>query len=256
MLTEARERAEAFSERYRGRVAELDAAELAEAMQELAAIHDLGGRAGSYAMLSYSLDTADPARGALMQKARELSAAIETHLLFFDLEWNLVPDERAEELLAAPELALRRAPPAHAAPLPPAPALRAGGARAHRDERDRRLGLPAAVHRADLRARGAAAGPRRARFARGGPLAPPGPRPRAPPRGRRGGDRVAPPRPPHARLRLQHAAPGQVDQGPPARLPALARVAQPRQRGERRVGPGADRGGAGPLRPRAALVRR
>ena len=91
MLTEARERAGAFSALYRGRVAELEVAVLAEAMRELADIHDLAGRAGSYAMLSYSLDTADPARGALMQKARELSAAIETQLLFFDLEWNLVP---------------------------------------------------------------------------------------------------------------------------------------------------------------------
>ena len=105
MLAETRERATTFAERYRGRVAELDAAELAEAMTELAALHDLGGRAGSYAMLSYSLDTADAARGALMQRARELSAAIETELLFFDLEWNLAPDERAEELLAADELA-------------------------------------------------------------------------------------------------------------------------------------------------------
>jgi len=104
MLSEARERAEAFSARYRGRVAELDVAELAEAMRELAAIHDLGGRAGSYAVLSYSLDTADPGRGALMQKSRELGAAIETELLFFDLEWNLVPDERAGELLDADEL--------------------------------------------------------------------------------------------------------------------------------------------------------
>jgi len=105
MLTEARERAEAFAEHYKGRVGELDRAELAEAMRELGAIHDLAGRAGSYAMLSFSLDTADPERGARMQKARELGAAIETHLLFFDLEWNLVPDEHADELLAAPELA-------------------------------------------------------------------------------------------------------------------------------------------------------
>jgi oligoendopeptidase F len=102
MLTEARERAEAFAGRYKGRVAELDAAELAEAMRELGSIHDLGGRAGSYAMLSYSLDTADPERGARMQKTSELGASIETQLLFFDLEWNLVPDERAEELLSDP----------------------------------------------------------------------------------------------------------------------------------------------------------
>jgi oligoendopeptidase F len=105
MLNEARERAEAFSERHKGRVVELDEAGLPKAMQELAEIHDLAGRAGSYAVLSFSLDTADAARGALMQRARELGAAIETQLLFFDLEWNLVPDERAEELLAAPELA-------------------------------------------------------------------------------------------------------------------------------------------------------
>ena len=100
MLGEARDRAEAFAGRYRSRVAELEPAELAEAMRELGAIHDLAGRAGSYAVLSYSLDTADPELGALMQKARELAAAIETQLLFFDLEWNLAADERAEELLA------------------------------------------------------------------------------------------------------------------------------------------------------------
>jgi len=104
MLTEARERAEAFGARFKGRVGKLDVAELAEAMEELGAIHDLGGRAGSYAVLSFSLDTGDPERGARMQRARELGAAIETELLFFDLEWNKIPDERADELLAAPEL--------------------------------------------------------------------------------------------------------------------------------------------------------
>ena len=104
MLADARERAEAFAQRHRGAVADLGAEGLAEAMHELAAIHDLAGRAGSYAVLRFSLDTADPERGALMQKAREQGAAIETALLFFELEWNLVPDERADELLAAADL--------------------------------------------------------------------------------------------------------------------------------------------------------
>ena len=104
MLAQARDRAEVFARRHRGSVADLDETGLGDAMHELAAIHDLAGRAGSYAMLRFSLDTADPQRGALMQKARELGAAIETTLLFFELEWNLVPDERADELLAAPGL--------------------------------------------------------------------------------------------------------------------------------------------------------
>jgi oligoendopeptidase F len=99
LLTEARDRAAAFAERYRGRLGELDSAALAEAMRELGGIQDLAGRAGSYAMLDFTHDTTDPARGARVQKARELGAAIETHLLFFELEWNQLPDERAEELL-------------------------------------------------------------------------------------------------------------------------------------------------------------
>jgi oligoendopeptidase F len=100
LLAAARERAEAFAERHRGKVAELDSAGLAAAMRELEQIWDLTGRAGSYAALSFSLDTQDPERGALMQRARELSAAIETELLFFELEWNELDDGRADELLA------------------------------------------------------------------------------------------------------------------------------------------------------------
>jgi oligoendopeptidase F len=108
LLGQARERSVAFAERYRGRVDELDGEELAEAMRELGAISDLGGRAGSYVVLSFSLDTADPERGALMQRGRELGAEIETLLLFFELEWNELPDARADELLAHEDLAFCR----------------------------------------------------------------------------------------------------------------------------------------------------
>jgi oligoendopeptidase F len=100
LLGEARDRSAMFAGRYRGQVAALGASELAEAMTELAAISDLAGRAGSYATLSFTLDTADPERGALMQRARERGAEIETLLLFFELEWNETPDAHAEEVLA------------------------------------------------------------------------------------------------------------------------------------------------------------
>jgi len=104
LLTKARDRSAAFAERHRGRVAELDSAGLADAMNELAAIHDLAGRASSYAMLWFTLDTTDPPRGALIQKARELGASIETQLLFFELEWNLLGEDLAGELLDSEEL--------------------------------------------------------------------------------------------------------------------------------------------------------
>jgi oligoendopeptidase F len=98
-LEEALTRSRTFAERHAGRLAELDSAGLAEAMHELGAIHDLVGRAGTYAALDFSTDTSDPARGALLQRTQEQGTAIETTLLFFELEWAALPDERVRELL-------------------------------------------------------------------------------------------------------------------------------------------------------------
>jgi oligoendopeptidase F len=101
MLDEAEERAARFAERYAGRVAGLDGTELAEAMAETQAIAELVGRAGNYAHLRFSVDTLDPANGALVARVSEKATAVETKLLFFDLEWAALDDARAEELLAA-----------------------------------------------------------------------------------------------------------------------------------------------------------
>jgi oligoendopeptidase F len=99
-LKEALKRSRAFAERYAGSLAQLDGDRLTTAMGELAEIQDLLGRAGYYAALRFSTDTADPANGALLQKVQEQETAIGTTLLFFELEWAALPEERAEELLA------------------------------------------------------------------------------------------------------------------------------------------------------------
>jgi oligoendopeptidase F len=104
MFEQALARSSEFAAAYARRVAELDAAGLAQAMHELEAIHNLAGRAGSYAALRFSTDTADPKRGALLQRVQERGTEIETMLLFFELEWAAVDDARAEEILRAPEL--------------------------------------------------------------------------------------------------------------------------------------------------------
>ena len=101
---EARAAAGAFNERYAGHVAELDAAGLAEAVTELERIGSLAERVRTYAYLHFSTDTADPARGALLQRVEEATASLETEILFFRLEWNAVDDARAAELLAGEEL--------------------------------------------------------------------------------------------------------------------------------------------------------
>ena len=86
-LAEALQRAQAFATRYAGKLEELDSAGLRDAMTELAAIYELVSRAGHYAALRFSTDTADPANGALLQRVQEQETAIQTTLLFFELEW-------------------------------------------------------------------------------------------------------------------------------------------------------------------------
>jgi len=108
MIAESQERADAFARSYAGRIAELDGAGLIAAMRELEAIQEELGRAGSYAMLNFAGNTADPPRGALLQKIQEGATKIETTLLFFELEWAALDDEEAEALLATDGLEFAR----------------------------------------------------------------------------------------------------------------------------------------------------
>jgi oligoendopeptidase F len=100
--------ADDFAARQRGGVAELDAEGLAAAVAELEAIVLPLQRAASYANLRFAVDTRDAALGALVAELSERSSAVQTRLLFFDLEWGAVPDERAEALLDDPALAAYR----------------------------------------------------------------------------------------------------------------------------------------------------
>jgi oligoendopeptidase F len=77
-------------------------------MSELAEIQELVGRAGYYAALRFSTDTADPGNGALMQWVQEQETAIQTTLLFFELEWAALDDDRAEAMLAGAGLDFAR----------------------------------------------------------------------------------------------------------------------------------------------------
>jgi oligoendopeptidase F len=108
LLDEAQRRADAFAAEHAGKVAELDGPALADTMHELATLQDLIGRAGSYAMLNFATATADPERGALLQRVQERGTQIETALIFFELEWATLDDARAEELLAAEGLDFAR----------------------------------------------------------------------------------------------------------------------------------------------------
>ncbi|MCU1375927.1 MAG: family oligoendopeptidase, partial [Actinomycetia bacterium] len=89
----------------RGQVASWDAGQLAAFMTGQAELAELIGRAGSWAQLRFSVDVNDPTRGALVQKVSERGTAIQTKLLWFELEWAALEDEQVEALLADAGLA-------------------------------------------------------------------------------------------------------------------------------------------------------
>jgi oligoendopeptidase F len=101
LLDEAATRADAFAAAYQGKVAELDGPGLSAAMADLATLADLIGRAGSYASLKFSVDTTKPEHGALLALVEERGTAVQTKLLFFELEWTALDDVKADELLRA-----------------------------------------------------------------------------------------------------------------------------------------------------------
>jgi oligoendopeptidase F len=91
-------------EAYRGRMADITAGDLAEAMHTMADLQEAQGRVGYYAMLRFSEDTSDPERGALMMKVQERSTTLATRLVFFELEWAELDDATADALLADPRV--------------------------------------------------------------------------------------------------------------------------------------------------------
>jgi len=94
------EAAKAFRERYRGKLGDLTAAELRDAVAEIERIKSAAARVDVFARLRFAADNSEQARGALVQKVVERNTQAETELLFFDLEWAGLDDDVAEALLA------------------------------------------------------------------------------------------------------------------------------------------------------------
>jgi len=103
-LDEADRRADAFAAAYRGRVAGLSAKEMAGLFAGYEAIADLGGKLGSFAFLSWSTQSDDPARGALLQRVTERGSRLRQKLVFLDIEWANAPEAAAARLAADPLL--------------------------------------------------------------------------------------------------------------------------------------------------------
>jgi oligoendopeptidase F len=99
------EHAKAISEKYRGHVAELDAAALRTLLDEVDGLEQELSRLNVYSYLRLSMAATDVEANDLATFTRDRVAEVENTLVFLGLEWIAVDDDRAEELLASEELA-------------------------------------------------------------------------------------------------------------------------------------------------------
>jgi oligoendopeptidase F len=102
--TEALEGARTFRSRYSGRIGELSAHDLAEAVDELERLRSTIDRVRLFAQLGFDANTQDDAFARLLGLARERETAVENELRPFELEWAGVDDAHAAHVLDAPEL--------------------------------------------------------------------------------------------------------------------------------------------------------
>jgi oligoendopeptidase F len=98
------DRARAYAEKYRGTVETAGAQELRELLAELDALHEDISRVRFYATAREHTEATDAEANDLATLARDRLADLESLLLFVELDWLALEDDRAEELLAAPEL--------------------------------------------------------------------------------------------------------------------------------------------------------
>ncbi|NGP90084.1 M3 family oligoendopeptidase [Fodinibius halophilus] len=98
------ELADSFIDDYKGQIANLEAKGLKKALQEYEQLLEIISKIGSYAHLIWSTDTNNPEYGKLMQEAKELSSEVQQKLVFFDVEWLDIDDERAQALIDSEEL--------------------------------------------------------------------------------------------------------------------------------------------------------
>lgn len=104
-ITTAVQDAEKLAETYKGRIAELTAAEMLTLIEDYASLLERFYKAGSYANMLWTTNTEEPSYGALMQSIQERGAQLQQILVFIELEWANTPDDVAQTLISAPELA-------------------------------------------------------------------------------------------------------------------------------------------------------
>ncbi|MDF1557419.1 MAG: M3 family oligoendopeptidase [ANME-2 cluster archaeon] len=97
-----KKRVAVFSTRYKGKLHSISPDQLLDAVTEMEDIYQKAVRISSYAYLNFVTRTDQPQPGAFLQRIQEVFAQIQKEVLFFDLEWASLDDDKAQTLCADP----------------------------------------------------------------------------------------------------------------------------------------------------------
>ncbi len=98
------EEAVAIRQEFSGKVESLDASGLLKLVERLEKLSELLGKISAYAYLNFATRSNDPEAGAFLQKIKEAASQVSKELVFFELEWANLEEEKAQKLLQDPIL--------------------------------------------------------------------------------------------------------------------------------------------------------
>ncbi len=94
-----------FVSEHKGKLAQMNGADYLEAYQGMETIYDLFGKQYTFASLNFTTASTDAKWGGFMQRCGEFYSEIQQELVFFELEWNNLPEEKAQAVLNDPAIA-------------------------------------------------------------------------------------------------------------------------------------------------------
>ena len=106
-IAKLHELADEFGEEYRGKIndSNVSASLVLDATQSAERIYNELSKVIDFAYLVFSTNTGDPKLGAFLQKAMEWASELQVKMMFFELEIQALPQDKAVALMEDPTLA-------------------------------------------------------------------------------------------------------------------------------------------------------
>jgi oligoendopeptidase F len=104
-ICRCKEEAIAIRDEFKGAIENIDAESLLCLVQRLESLHSLLGKLSTYAFLHYITQVDNAQAGNLYQQMQELDSLCSREVVFFDLDWNKIEQQKADLLINTPQIA-------------------------------------------------------------------------------------------------------------------------------------------------------